>query len=202
MSCLIDLLPAELVLAVLSHIDPLSQDPAAVRATCRSWRRFLRDERLWRQFHARVYPTRLPGDETTKIEAHDALVMGGAQTWRQSFADKTGRLKNALAKHRTESKSDYEGLEWCLVAAASEGCVPLVRRFADALRELLASRGLEPADGLASLVADNQRPSPQRTRGNVLHMALCGACVAHSAATVKVPSLFIYISGIFFRYFS
>jgi hypothetical protein len=40
-SSLIDLLPAELVLAVLSCIDPLSQDPAAVRATCRSWRRFL-----------------------------------------------------------------------------------------------------------------------------------------------------------------
>jgi hypothetical protein len=183
---LIDLLPAELVLAVLSHIDPLSKDPAAVRATCRSWRRFLRDERLWRQFHARVYPTRLPGDEATN-EAHDALVMRGARSWRQSFADKTGRLKNALAhhQHRAKSKSDHEGLEWRLVAAANEGCLPLVRRFADALLELLASRGLEPAEGLASLEADNQRPN-QRARGNVLHMALCGACVAHSAPTVKV----------------
>lgn len=183
---LIDLLPAELVLAVLSHIDPLSKDPAAVRATCRSWRRFLRDERLWRQFHARVYPTRLPGDEATN-EAHDALVMRGARSWRQSFADKTGRLKNALAhhQHRAKSKSDHEGLEWRLVAAANEGCLPLVRRFADALLELLASRGLEPAEGLASLEADNQRPN-QRARGNVLHMALCGACVAHSAPTVKL----------------
>lgn len=180
-------LPDELVLAVLSHIDPL-RDTAAVTATCRRWRRFMFDPHLWRQFHLRVFPTRWqpPLDEDHATDATLGPVVspaGGVQSWRLSFVAKASRLKQAL--NDDKARSDYEGLEWDLVAAANAGCLPLVRRYAADLSDLLVRRGLG-AESLATLTCHNHHPVHwKRVEGNLLHVALCGACAAHSAPTAK-----------------
>jgi hypothetical protein len=182
-----ELLPDELILAMLSHIDPL-RDTAAATATCRRWRAVMFDPRLWRLFHLRVFPTRWqpPLDEDyTTGPTLDPVVSptGWVRSWRRSFVTKARRLQQAL--NDDKAQSDYEGLEWRLVAAAKAGCLPLVQRYAADLCDLLERRGLG-AESLPTLTCHNHHPVPRKlVEGNLLHVALCSACAAHSAPTAK-----------------